>query len=379
MKVQMKRWVSLILAMVMVLGMVPMQAFAAEGAEPITEPTETTENVEESEAAEILRQAAKDAIFPLGNISGNIAVLGDSTISGYPQYSALSTYLSVADGYTVTDISKAGDTVAGQLNKWNALSVEAKNSLNYVFVQIGLNDMRNLTPESFRTRYNGLIAQIRADSPDAMLILGTMVPCKARWKYLEPNNWEEVQARWESANEDIKNFYNDCDRVAYLHTDALGLDDNLRTEYDHGDHIHPNASGAKVIAYSWYLAAIGHSHRYNSTVTAPTCTEQGYTTHTCTCGDSYVDSYTDPLGHTYEAVITAPTCTEQGYTTYTCECGDSYVADYVDATGHSYENGICTICGANTLEYISTTEGTYINSSMKNAAPDSATPSYCIA
>ena len=345
MKVQMKRWLSFLLAMVMVLGMMPMQVFAAEGAEPITEPTETTENVEESEAAEILRQAAKDAIFPLGNISGNIAVLGDSTISGYPQYSALSTYLSVADGYTVTDISKAGDTVAGQLNKWNALSVEAKNSLNYVFVQIGLNDMRNLTPESFRTRYKELIAQIRADSPDAMLILGTMVPCKARWKYLEPNNWEEVQARWESANEDIKNFYYDCDRVAYLHTDALGLDDNLRTEYDHGDHIHPNASGAKVIAYSWYLAAIGHSHRYNSTVTAPTCTEQGYTTHTCTCGDSYVDSYTAPLGHTYEAVITAPTCTEQGYTTYTCDCGDSYVDNYVDAVDHTYSNGICTGCG----------------------------------
>ena len=40
--------------------------------------------------------------------------------------------------------------------------------------------------------------------------------------------------------------------------------------------------------------------------------------------------------HDYEAVVTAPTCTEQGYTTYTCECGDSYVADYVDALGHSY-------------------------------------------
>ena len=49
--------------------------------------------------------------------------------------------------------------------------------------------------------------------------------------------------------------------------------------------------------------------------------------------------------HTYESSVTAPTCTEQGYTTYTCECGDSYVDDYVDATGHTYENGICTGCG----------------------------------
>ena len=42
-------------------------------------------------------------------------------------------------------------------------------------------------------------------------------------------------------------------------------------------------------------------------------------------------------GHSYDKVVTAPTCTEKGYTTYTCSvCGDSYVADYVDALGHSY-------------------------------------------
>ena len=49
--------------------------------------------------------------------------------------------------------------------------------------------------------------------------------------------------------------------------------------------------------------------------------------------------------HAYTATVTAPTCTEQGYTTYTCECGDGYVGDYVEATGHAYENGNCTGCG----------------------------------
>ena len=45
----------------------------------------------------------------------------------------------------------------------------------------------------------------------------------------------------------------------------------------------------------------------------------------------------DALGHDYESVATAPTCTEQGYTTYTCSvCGDTYVADYVDAIGHDF-------------------------------------------
>ena len=125
------------------------------------------------------------------------------------------------------------------------------------------------------------------------------------------------------------------------------------------------------------VPATGHS--YDKVVTAPTCTEKGYTTYTCSvCGDSYVADYVDALGHTvvvdpavapdcthtgltegshcsvcntvlkaqetvpatghsYNKVVTEPTCTEKGYTTYTCSvCGDSYVADYVDALGHSY-------------------------------------------
>ena len=41
--------------------------------------------------------------------------------------------------------------------------------------------------------------------------------------------------------------------------------------------------------------------------------------------------------HDYETVVTPPTCTQQGYTTYTCECGDSYKVDYTNSTGHKLE------------------------------------------
>ena len=126
-----------------------------------------------------------------------------------------------------------------------------------------------------------------------------------------------------------------------------------------------------------------HEHSYTAVVTAPTCTEKGYTTHTCSCGDSYVDTYVDALGHawdngkvtkeptetetgvktftctrcgetrtetmpviphvhSYTAVVTPPTCTEKGYTTHTCACGDSYVDTYVDALGHAWDNGKVT-------------------------------------
>ncbi len=42
--------------------------------------------------------------------------------------------------------------------------------------------------------------------------------------------------------------------------------------------------------------------------------------------------------HNYSSAVTAPTCTQQGFTTYTCSiCGGSNISDYVDALGHDYE------------------------------------------
>ena len=79
-------------------------------------------------------------------------------------------------------------------------------------------------------------------------------------------------------------------------------------------------------------------HDYESTVTAPTCTTGGYTTHVCSiCGDTYNDTPVKALDHSYRGVVTAPTCTTGGYTTYTCQrtgCGHTYVGDAVPAKGH---------------------------------------------
>ena len=118
-----------------------------------------------------------------------------------------------------------------------------------------------------------------------------------------------------------------------------------------------------------HYGGTAHTHSYTAAVTAPTCTEQGYTTYTCSCGDSYKSDYKDALGHDYKngactrcgakdpgatpphthdykSVVTKPTCTQAGYTTYTCSCGSSYKTDYTAALGHDYKNGTCTRCGA---------------------------------
>ena len=50
--------------------------------------------------------------------------------------------------------------------------------------------------------------------------------------------------------------------------------------------------------------------------------------------------------HSHTAVVTAPTCTEGGYTTYTCGCGDTYVADETPALGHDWHATECGRCDA---------------------------------
>ena len=62
------------------------------------------------------------------------------------------------------------------------------------------------------------------------------------------------------------------------------------------------------------------------------------------CGEAYGD-----FGkHRYDAVVTAPTCTEKGYTTHTCSsCKDSYVDSYTPAAGHKISKGRCENCKKN--------------------------------
>ena len=190
-------------------------------------------------------------------------------------------------------------------------------------------------------------------------------------------------------------------------------------------------------SYATFKCVEAHEHSYTAVVTAPTCTAKGYTTHTCSCGDSYVDTYVDALGHawdngkvtkeptetetgvktftctrcsetktevipplshkhSYDAVVTAPTCTEKGYTTHTCACGDSYVDTYVDALGHSWDSGkvtkqptatetgvrtyTCTRCSATKTETIPATGSVDVTQMFTDVTKNWAYPGiqYCV-
>ena len=88
-----------------------------------------------------------------------------------------------------------------------------------------------------------------------------------------------------------------------------------------------------------------HTHDYQAEVTAPTCTEQGYTTYTCPeDGDSYVGNYVPALGHAPAEAVreneSAATCVLAGSydsVIYCSRCGEELSREKVtvDATGHS--------------------------------------------
>ena len=138
-----------------------------------------------------------------------------------------------------------------------------------------------------------------------------------------------------------------------------------------------------------YTEALGHSWDKGTLVTNATCTGEGVMEYRCTrCGYHRLDAdpadghipgasatCTEPrlctrcgavlekaLGHDYKFEVTAPTCTEMGYTTNTCSrCGDTNKSNYTEPAGHKPSDWIidkepttdsegskhkeCTVCG----------------------------------
>lgn len=82
-------------------------------------------------------------------------------------------------------------------------------------------------------------------------------------------------------------------------------------------------------------------------VTAATCTEKAVYHFSCACGEEGTETfeYGNVKPHTYESKVTPPTCTEGGYTTHTCAaCGDTYTDTETAALGHDWKDTGCTRC-----------------------------------
>ncbi len=127
----------------------------------------------------------------------------------------------------------------------------------------------------------------------------------------------------------------------------------------------------KVIIAQQTTEALGHN--YESFVTAPSCTEEGYTIHVCSrCNDSYTDTYVPAVGHDWGEWETTlePTCTDPGERTRYCNnCGEGEFEE-IPATGHNMTEyaateATCTEAG-NSLYYKCENCGLYFADSEGN-------------
>ena len=91
---------------------------------------------------------------------------------------------------------------------------------------------------------------------------------------------------------------------------------------------------------------LGHTEIIDVAV-APTCTANGLTEgkHCSVCNTVLIQQIEiNKLEHNHIYTGEPATCTEDGYITAICDCGDILFKEVVPADGHEFENGICIYC-----------------------------------
>lgn len=145
---------------------------------------------------------------------------------------------------------------------------------------------------------------------------------------------------WQSSDEDVV-IVDDNGKITAV---AVGTATIFAISEDSG----MSAQCEVTVDYKDPCAALGHKHE--GKVTAPTCTEKGYTTYTCSvCGDTYTANEKASLGHNMSEVvpILAPSCENAGHNIIKCSRCEYSEVQQIEATGHSDNdnNNICDNCG----------------------------------
>ena len=88
-----------------------------------------------------------------------------------------------------------------------------------------------------------------------------------------------------------------------------------------------------------YGGLASHVHNYNTEVTEPTCTAEGYTTYTCACGSTYTDNVVDAKGHSFGdwATKTPADCLNAEVEVRSCTCGAEETQTGDAALNHNME------------------------------------------
>ena len=113
--------------------------------------------------------------------------------------------------------------------------------------------------------------------------------------------------------------------------------------YDSVNYVYPTCEDAVICdgCQVEFKAALGHDIIYVD-AQDPTCVNIGWHEYEY-CSRCSLTTYEEipANGHSYESAIIDPTCTEDGYTLHTCSvCQDQYTSDWVGMLGHSYTGWI---------------------------------------
>lgn len=87
-----------------------------------------------------------------------------------------------------------------------------------------------------------------------------------------------------------------------------------------------------------------HTHEYIAKVTPPTCTERGYTTHTCKCGEAHISDYVDALGHNFSEEWFSD-ATGHWHTCSRCGAKDEVIEHLAGAEATTETPQTCVVCG----------------------------------
>ena len=235
--------------------------------------------------------------------------------------------------------------------------------------------LRTGSVEAFSSGNNDVMSFVRSDSSNTLVIManraasaqtiayeGTWVDVITGKTYTDSITVPAYRGVILVAEDEVKEITVDTENLAPAYEPSYIIEPRCAHIFGEGVVTDPTCTEegyttytcTKGCDYSYtddYVDALDHDWDEGETTTDPTCTEAGEKTYTCKNDSQH--TYTEPvdaLDHDYDdGVVTDPTCTERGYTTYTCTrqgCGHSYTDDYVDSQGHSYgDDGICGACG----------------------------------
>ena len=349
----MKRILSLLLAVLMLVSLMPT-AFAAEEAEPTTENTTVEEiaaaetpavedtaaeepsSAEEAPADELDAAPVSDGATVTSSGScgtnvkwtlydnGELVINGTGAMNGYdsaaskqaPWYSKRASIVKATIGDGVTTI--------GSYAFYNCTNLESVTISDSV--------------ESIKSNaFNNCGSLISVSIPDAVTTIGSKafyactglkeVLIGSSVKYIDGSAFYQCRSL---TSVTIPDSVTEIGVSAFSYCDGLTSVTIGSGVTSIGNYVFDGCTALTTVTYTgtaeqWNAITIGSN---NTTLTNISITYAGAHTH----------AYTSEI-------TTAATCIEAGVMTYTCECGDSYT-EVIPATGHAWSMGVCEACGA---------------------------------